>query len=51
MYTPVKGIKGVPDIIKQRDKAANDLFSRAVSKIRQPTESLFNWLIQKTDIR
>ncbi len=51
MYTPVKGIKGVPDIIKQRDKAANDLFSRAVSKIRQPIESLFNWLIQKTDIQ
>jgi hypothetical protein len=51
MYTPVKGIKGVPDLIKQRDRAANDLFSRAVSKIRQPIESLFNWLIQKTDIQ
>ena len=51
MYTPVKGVKGMPDILKQRDRAANDLFSRAVSKIRQPIESLFNWLIQKTDIQ
>lgn len=51
MYTPVKGIKGVPDIIKQRDRAYNDLFSKAVSSIRQPIEALFSWLIQKTDIQ
>ena len=51
MYTPVKAIKGMPDNIKQRDRAANDLFSKAVSKIRQPIESFFNWLIQKTDIQ
>jgi len=51
MYTPVKGIKGLPDELKQRDRAYNDLFSKAVSTIRQPIESLFNWLIQKTDIQ
>lgn len=51
MLTPVKGIKGQPEVIKQRDKAANDLFSTAVSTIRQPIESLFNWLIAKTDIQ
>ena len=51
MYTPVKGIKGQSDLIKRFDKAANDLFSTAVSKIRQPIESLFNWIIQKTDIQ
>lgn len=51
MLTPVKGIKDQPVIIKQRDKAANDLFSTAVSTIRQPIESLFNWLIVKTDIQ
>jgi hypothetical protein len=51
MLTPVKGVKGQPDVIKQRDKAANDLFSTAVSTIRQPIESLFNWLIAKTDIQ
>ena len=51
MLTPVKGVKGQSDVIKQRDKAANDLFSTAVSTIRQPIESLFNWLIVKTDIQ
>ena len=51
MLTPVKGVKGQPEIIKQWDRAANDLFSRAVSKIRQPIEGLFGWLIEKTDIQ
>ena len=51
MLTPVKLIKGMPEHIRQIDKAANDLFSTAVSKIRQPIESLFNWLIEKTDIQ
>jgi len=51
MLTPVKGIKDQAENIKQRDKAANDLFSTAVSKVRQPIESLFNWLIEKTDIQ
>jgi hypothetical protein len=37
--------------LKLRDKAANDLFSKAVSRIRQPIESFFNWLIEKTDIQ
>ncbi len=48
---PVKGIKGQCQEIKNRDKAANDLFSTAVSRVRQPIESLFNFLIQKTDIQ
>ncbi|RYE20465.1 MAG: transposase [Sphingobacteriaceae bacterium] len=51
MLTPVKGVKGQPEVICQRDKAANDLFSKAVSTIRQPIEALFNWLIVKTDIQ
>ena len=51
MMTPIKGIKGQCQEIKNRDKAANDLFSVAVSRVRQPIESLFNWLIQKTDIQ
>ena len=51
MLTPVKGIKDQTEGLKQRDKAANDLFSTAVSRIRQPIESLFNWLIEKTDIQ
>ena len=51
MMTPIKGIKGQCQEIKHRDKAANDLFSTAVSRVRQPIESFFNWLIQKTDIQ
>jgi hypothetical protein len=51
MLTPVKAVKGQDESLRQRDKAADDLFSTAVSKVRQPVESLFNWLIEKTDIQ
>ncbi len=51
MLTPIKGIKGQTDEIKQRDKAFNDLFSSAVSRVRQPIESFFNWLNEKTKIQ
>ena len=51
MLTPIKAVKGEAQENKNRDKAADDLFSVAVSRIRQPIESLFNWLIQKTDIQ
>lgn len=51
MLTPVKAIKGQSELIKQKDKAFNDLFSTAVSKIRQPVESFFNWLNEKTKIQ
>lgn len=51
MYTPVKGVKGMPDIIKKRIKAADDLFSVTVSRVRQPIEAIFNWLIEKVDIQ
>ena len=51
MFTPVKAIKGMCDRMRQFDRAANDLYSKAVSTIRQPIESFFNWLIEKTDIQ
>lgn len=51
MLTPVKYGKGVADCIKKINKAADDLYSRAVSRVRQPIEGLFNWLIQKSDIQ
>ena len=51
MMTPVKAVKNQSETIVQRDKATNDLYSTAVSKIRQPIEALFNWLIEKTDIQ
>ena len=49
--TPVKAVKGECQEIENRDKASNDLYSAAVSQVRQPIESFFNWLIQKTDIQ
>lgn len=51
MYTPIKAIKGESIGFKQRNKAYNDLFSKAVSTIREPIEAFFSWLIQKTDIQ
>jgi hypothetical protein len=44
--TPVKKKKG-QDCLAAADK----LFSKAVSKIRQPIESLFNWIDEKTGIQ
>ncbi len=51
MLAPVKAVKGMPEVIKQRLKAADDLFSTAVSKVRQPIEAIFNWLIEKAGIQ
>lgn len=51
VLTPVKLIKGESEEIRQFKKAADDLYSTAVSRIRQPIESFFNWLIAKTDIQ
>ena len=51
MLTPVKAIKGEETVITQREKAYRDLYSTAVSKIRQPIESLFNWINEKTNIQ
>jgi len=51
MFTPIKEVKRMPEEIKKRIKAADDLFSTAVSRIRQTIEALFNWLIEKADIQ
>lgn len=45
----IKAIKGEETIITQREKAGRELFSTAVSKVRQPIESFFNWLNEKTN--
>jgi hypothetical protein len=51
IYTPVKLIKEQTEMERQRNKAADDLFSRAVSATRQPIESFFNWVHEKTQIQ
>lgn len=51
ILTPVKDVKNQSQVLIQCDRAANDLYSRAVSAIRKPIESLFNRIIEKTVIQ
>ena len=51
LLTPVKHPRKTAERLKQISKAADDLFSRAVSSIRQPLEALFAWLLEKSDIQ
>lgn len=51
IYTPVKLIKGELEATRQFKKAADDLFSTAVSRVRQPIESLFNWINEATGLQ
>jgi len=51
MFTPVKGVKNKPEVLEKFDRAADELFSKFVSGVRQPIESFFNWIIEKTDIQ
>jgi hypothetical protein len=46
VLTPVKKKKGQKHL-----SAADKLFSEAVSRVRQPIESLFNWIDEKTGIQ
>jgi hypothetical protein len=46
LLSPVKKQKG-----QEFHDAADDWLSRAVSSVRQPIESLFNWIEQKTGIQ
>ena len=51
VLSPIKKVKGETEEYRQSVKSANDLYSTAVSRVRQPVESIFNWLIEKTDIQ
>ena len=51
ILTPVKQKKGESKELRQFNKAADNLFSTAVSTIRQPIEGFFSWLVEKTDIQ
>ena len=46
MLTPIKDARGRAYL-----DAADQLWSTAVSRVRQPIESLFNWIEQKTGIQ
>jgi len=45
IYTPIKLKQN-----QERLESADNLFSAAVSRVRQPIESFFNWLQEKTHI-
>lgn len=51
LLTPIKAVKGATEEERQRNKAADDLYSAAVSSVREPIEALFGWLINKTNIQ
>ena len=51
LLTPIKDKKGWEAALKQKDQAFNDLFNKAVSAIRQPIESLFNWINEHTQLQ
>ena len=51
IYTPVKLVKGHSEWERHFVRAADELWSTAVSRIRQPIESLFNWLNEKTGLQ
>ena len=51
LLTPIKNKKGMSPILKQKEQAFTDLFNKAVSTIRQPIESLFNWINELTQIQ
>ncbi len=51
LLTPLKDKKGWEALFKQREQAFNDLFNKAVATLRQPIESLFNWINELTQIQ
>lgn len=51
LLTPLKDKKGWEAIFKQSEQAFNDLFNTAVATVRQPIESLFNWINEHTQIQ
>lgn len=51
LMTPIKDKKGWEKILKPKDAAFNEIFNTSVAKIRQPIESLFNWINELTQIQ
>ena len=51
IITPIKKVKGISQIEEYANQAPDDLFNRTVAKVRQPIESLFNWINEKTGIQ
>jgi len=51
LMTPIKDKQKHTPAMKQKERAFNDVHNKAVSTIRQPIESLFNWINELTQIQ
>ena len=51
ILTPVKLVRGQSEWERTFNRAADGLFSTAVSRMRQSIESIFNWFIEKVDLQ
>ncbi len=51
LVTLIKNRKGLSQQLKNFDRAFIDLYNTSVSKLRQPIESFFNWINEKTNIQ
>lgn len=51
LFCPEKNKKGESKWEKQFNEAFRRLYGRAVSSVRQPIESFFNWIIEKVNIQ
>lgn len=51
LITPIKDKQKHTAAMKQKERAFNDVYNKAVSTIRQPIESLFNWINELTQIQ
>ncbi|BDD13047.1 transposase (plasmid) [Fulvitalea axinellae] len=51
LFSPVKDKRCEPDRERFFERAYRNVMGRAVSSVRQPIESLFNWIIEKVDIQ
>jgi hypothetical protein len=51
LQTPIKKKKGECEQLRQFDFAQHKQIATAVAKVRQPVESFFNWMQEKTNIQ
>lgn len=51
LITPLKYKQGLATILQHFDEAEQNVFNTALSKLRQPIESLFNWINEHTLIQ
>jgi hypothetical protein len=51
LITPIKDKQKHTPAMKQKERAFNDVYNKAVSTIRQPIESLFNSINERTQIQ